>query len=209
MTISWTIAVEENYHADTAVGQHLDTKWSGPKKRLVALIPRDLFLWVESRDIIDEAAHRALPISSRVSARRVAEVNIADALSNPRPVASGAGLLAAFVGSLSTTLIRTKPQQLTTPEQAWQQYIDSVKGFPEVVEVRLSSGEELPSVWTIISATPFADEPRERIIDAQIDVMQVMDRPMLGFQLINLQELGTDAVGDDVVPGDSVVLWNR
>ena len=212
MATDWKITVEEDDHADFAAGQHLVWKWRAPKfQYVVDQIPHGLYLWIENWKA---AEPEAWVNPSRISARRVAEINVADALSIPPAEVHGAKILAAevfaaFAESLSVALGRVKPQQLVTPEQAWRHYTEKVKLIPEVQEVRLSSDDEGPSVWTIISATPFDDEPRERIIDVQIDVMQAMEKPMLGFQLVNLRELGSDVVGDDVVPGDSIVLWNR
>ena len=92
-------------------------------------------------------------------------------------------------------------------KRAEEHYLELVRDIPEVVEVRLADDDEGPAIWTIISATPFDDGPRDRVIEAQIDVMKG-GRCALGFRLINLEELD-HAFRDDYVSGIGMVLWSR
>lgn len=117
-------------------------------------------------------------------------------------------------GDVVSVLVRSaiesaaRSRKLTTPEQASTRYVQLVKKMPEVQEVRLSQDEEGPSIWTIIAATPFDEEPRERIINVQIEVMRAMVQPLLGFNLVNLRELEAGVVVDSVM-GEAQVLWKR
>ena len=92
-------------------------------------------------------------------------------------------------------------------KQAEEQYVKLVKEIPEVVEVHRVDDDEGPVIWTIISATPFDDGPRNRVIEAQIDVMKSA-RCALGFRLINLEELD-HAFRDDYMSDIGTVLWHR
>ena len=92
-------------------------------------------------------------------------------------------------------------------KQAEEYYLKLAREIPEVVEVHLVDDDEGPAIWTIISATPFDDGPRNRVINAQIDVMKSA-RCALGFRLINLEELDC-AFRDDYVSDIGTVLWRR
>jgi hypothetical protein len=93
-------------------------------------------------------------------------------------------------------------------KRAEERYLELVREIPEVVEVFLVDDDEGPALWTIISAIPFDNGPRDRVIEAQIDVMKVMEEPLLGFRLINLEELD-GAFRDDYVSDIGTVLWHR
>ncbi len=101
----------------------------------------------------------------------------------------------------------SKEKKLTSVQQAVERYTESIRGFHHVKQISLVQDSEGATIWTFISATPFDDDPRERIISVQLDVMRATEKPLLGFQLINLQELGRNAITDDVAPTKSVVLW--
>ena len=73
--------------------------------------------------------------------------------------------------------------------------------------MRLSDDDDRAAIWTIISAVPFDNGPRDRIIDAQIEVMRDA-QCAVGFRLINLEELG-HAFRNDYVSGLGTVLWSR
>ena len=105
-------------------------------------------------------------------------------------------------------------------KRAEEHHLELVREIPEVVEVRLADDDEGAAIWTIISATPFDDRPRDRVIEAQIDdgprdrVIEAQINVMkggkcaLGFRLINLEELDW-AFRDDYVSGIGTVLWRR
>ena len=95
-----------------------------------------------------------------------------------------------------------------TREWLQNQYIDLIKSIPEVVEVRLWNDDEGPALMTVISATPFDDEPRYRVFDAQIEVMEQMEEPLLGFRMVNLQEMAECGLGAQG-PLTGQVVWSR
>ena len=120
-------------------------------------------------------------------------------------VIGSAGVVVEIAGSL---LIPSRAQRIRTKRQAQEHYINLVQLLPEVVEVRLIDEDEGPSLLTFISAAPFESEPRERVFDAQIEVMQKMDEPLLGFHLVNVQELpGGSLEGQGFASG--AVVWSR
>ncbi len=92
-------------------------------------------------------------------------------------------------------------------KRAEEHHLELVREIPEVVEVRLADDDEGAAIWTIISATPFDDRPRDRVIEAQINVMKD-GKCALGFRLINLEEMDW-AFRDDYVSGIGTVLWRR
>ena len=107
-------------------------------------------------------------------------------------------------GSVATT----RTPSIRTAGQAQQQYVNLVKGIPEVVKVLLVEGDGGQSLLTVISATPFDDTPRNRVFDAQIDLMQRMEKPLLGFHLMNVQELPGHSLERQGLEA-GVVVWSR
>ena len=89
-----------------------------------------------------------------------------------------------------------------------RRYIKLVSEIPEVREVRLLDDDEGPALWTIISATPFDNGPRDRVIAAQIDVMRNMEGPLLGFRLINISELN-EGFSDEYISDIGTIAWSR
>ena len=87
-------------------------------------------------------------------------------------------------------------------------YIKLVSDIPEVREVRLLDDDEGPALWTIISATPFDNGPRDRVIEAQIDVMRSMEEPLLGFRLINIRELNEE-FSEEYISDIGTIAWSR
>ena len=89
--------------------------------------------------------------------------------------------------------------------KALTKYLELVQNIPEVVEVRLTEDDEL---YTIISATPFDDEPRYRVFDAQGVVMRSVDPQPFLFHLVNCGELPEDGRGEHIGSfGD--LVWER
>ena len=97
---------------------------------------------------------------------------------------------------------------IQTAGQAQQQYVELVKVIPEVVKVLLVEGDGGQSLLTVISATPFDDVPRNRVFDAQIDLMQRMEKPLLGLHLMNVQELTGNSLERQGLEA-GVVVWSR
>ena len=97
---------------------------------------------------------------------------------------------------------------LSERKRAAKQYLELVREIPEVVEVRLLDDDDGPAVWTIISATPFDDGPRNRVLNAQIEVVRSMDKPWLGFRLINVEELDNE-FRKAYISGIGAVMWSR
>jgi hypothetical protein len=105
-------------------------------------------------------------------------------------------------------LVMGQVHKLRTNEQVQKKYIELVKELPEVVEVRLVDDDGGQILLTVISATPFEREPRDKVYDAQIDVMQKMDRPLLGFRLLNIEEFPGRSL-DDLLPVSGITIWSR
>ena len=93
-------------------------------------------------------------------------------------------------------------------KRAEKQYVALVREISEVVELRLADEDEGPVLWTIISAIPFDDGPRDRVIEAQIETMRGMQLPLMGFRLINREEL-SDGFRDEYISGIGMAIWSR
>ena len=118
---------------------------------------------------------------------------------NGSEISAGTG-----IGSISAT----RSPLINTADQAQQQYVNLVKDIPEVVKVLLVEGDGGQSLLTVISATPFDDGPRKRVLDTQVDLMRRMERPLLGFHLVNTQELPGQSLERQGLEA-GVVLWSR
>lgn len=87
--------------------------------------------------------------------------------------------------SAATDLIRS----IKTMGEVLKEYVNMARTIPEVTEVLQAEGDEGPYILTVISATPFDDGPRDSVFSAQLEVMQRMEAPLVGFHLVNIQEL--------------------
>ncbi|MYC36577.1 MAG: hypothetical protein F4X66_06645 [Chloroflexi bacterium] len=86
--------------------------------------------------------------------------------------------------------------------KALSKYLELVKDIPEVVEVRLSSDDQL---YAILSATPFDDGPRYRVYRAEGQVMDTVEGQPYRFRLLNDQDSGIeDRVAYNRTHGDLV-----
>lgn len=89
--------------------------------------------------------------------------------------------------------------------KALSQYLELVKEIPEVVEVRLSSEDEL---YAILSATPFDEAPRYRVYRAEGKVMDAVNDQPYRFRLVNVCELPEEGREEQVCSfGD--LVWKR
>ena len=88
--------------------------------------------------------------------------------------------------------------------KALSKYLELVKDIPEVVEVRLSEDDTL---CTIISATPYDDEPRYRVFEAEGAMMQSIEQQPFLFDLVNCEELPEGASERLSSLGD--LVWKR
>ena len=100
-----------------------------------------------------------------------------------------------------------KPRQAES-DRLCKLYVDDVRRFDVVREVRVHEGEDSIAIWTLISAPPFEDELREPIYDAQINVLLEATKANIDFRVVNLEEYPVEAL-DGVIPTESKLIWNR
>lgn len=114
-----------------------------------------------------------------------------------------------IVRKLVNDLLATdRGRELRTKEQVQNQYIDLVKEIPEVVEVRLVDDNGGQVLLTVISGTPFERTPRDKVYDAQIEVMENMKEPLLEFRLVNVREFAGRSIDElGSVPG--ITIWSH
>ena len=103
------------------------------------------------------------------------------------------------------------PRKLTSPEEVIEAYVERVKAIPAVREVRLLGGdleEPGPTVWTVIAAPPFDFEARRPMYEAEAEILRAAGGPLVGFRLVNLEELRPGVLETLFAPSDKV-LWRR
>ena len=109
---------------------------------------------------------------------------------------AGANATGIVVKVADSLRIANWQRNIRTKEQVQEQYINLVKQFPEVIEIRLVEEDEGQSLLTVISAAPFESEPREKVFEAQIEVLQQMEEPIWGFHLVNIEEIPGRSLDD-------------
>lgn len=98
-----------------------------------------------------------------------------------------------------------QPTRLVTPRQAWERYVELVRGTSEVQEVWLSDDAEGTTIWTIIDTPRFDKDLRRRVYQPQIDVLRASHKPMVRFRILNLNDL-EDTVREHILPRGSKQL---
>jgi hypothetical protein len=92
--------------------------------------------------------------------------------------------------------------------QAYDLYLKRMKKIDIVQEVRCVEDKGGITIWTIISAPPFEYDLRDPIYDAQIEVFQRLDRPVVDFRVLNVREYPEDSL-TKVVPTNVQSMWKR
>lgn len=119
------------------------------------------------------------------------------------------GPMAEFIDSLlGAAGERSNPTRISTVQQAASRYVQMVKMMPEVQEVRITEGDKGTTLLTIIIAEPFDEGPRERIINAQLEVMENMVVPVVDFDLINLSEF-EPGKAESFLGNNFLTVWKR
>lgn len=98
-------------------------------------------------------------------------------------------------------------------KKAVSKYLELVKEIPEVVEVRLC--RDYAILWTILSESERLPETIQRgdgwmrVVDAELQIMRSMERPLLDFRRDNCHgyELGQDFYNRFHIGGERV--WEK
>ena len=85
------------------------------------------------------------------------------------------------------------------------QYLSIVREIPQAVQVRLAQEDEGECLITVIDAEPFDQEPRDRVLEAEIQTYRRMYQPILGFRLVNPRR----SPGADHHLPQGETLWER
>ena len=88
----------------------------------------------------------------------------------------------------------------------WE-YAGKVRELEDAVEVRLSPGDDVDEVITIISSEPQDDRARMMVLETQADIMGREQPGNLRFQLVNLRELPEPGAEPMVRAGTTI--WSR
>lgn len=101
-----------------------------------------------------------------------------------------------------------KLKRFKTVRRAYQLFISKVQPISVVQEVHITERERVPTIWTVISAPPFKDEELRPVYQAQMEVLQATDRPLVDFDVVNPEEFPPDA-RDKILPSNAKLLWKR
>ena len=218
MATSWKIAVEEAEHPAFAAHHHLALKWPGTK--LLYGGHRESLNWFDQghaywHGVVDCPLHQEIDSAVLLvegSWTRTPGLHWESSVEID-PSRWTVEIELTDVADLTNSLLAalkwgTKAQRLTTPDQAWVQYVEKVKIIPEVQKVWLTADTNEPTIWTLISATPFDKATRHRVYQAQIEVIRASDQPIVDFRLVNLNEL-PESSKESIVPRDSKNLWEK
>jgi len=92
----------------------------------------------------------------------------------------------------------------------YAQYIKLLKGSDIVSQIYAVEMHGTAVIWTVIESTPFEDELRMPIYQAQIKILSTLDeKTSVDFHIVNRLELSTGEDIDAVVPKDAKLLWTR
>ena len=92
-------------------------------------------------------------------------------------------------------------------EKTIWEYAGKVRELEDAVEVRLSPGDDVDEVITIISSEPQDDRARMMVLETQADIMGREQPGNLRFQLVNLRELPEPGAEPMVRAGTTI--WSR
>lgn len=87
-------------------------------------------------------------------------------------------------------------------------YVNKLKEIDVVQEIRSYQDEDCITIMALVTTAPFDDLARAPVYEAQLDVIQEVDQPVVDFRVINLMELSGRSVAD-VLPSEGRVLWKR
>jgi hypothetical protein len=87
-------------------------------------------------------------------------------------------------------------------------FIDKIQSIGAVREVLLVEDEDEATIWTVISATPFEDEIRRPVYEAQLEVLQSVDQALVDFRLVNIEEFPSANRGQ-ILPREAKILLKR
>lgn len=101
-----------------------------------------------------------------------------------------------------------KLKRFKTVRGACKLFIHQVQAIEVVQEVLITEYGRVPIIWTVISAPAFEDEVLRPVYEAQGDVLRAIDRPLVNFRVVNLEEYPPES-RDTAIPGDARLLWKR
>ena len=96
-----------------------------------------------------------------------------------------------------------------TAFEVFEEFKDRIQFVEVVEEVLVVEDEEGPTIWTVISATPFDDgDERRPIYEAQKELQRLVDRPLVNFRIINLEEISPGNRAK-ILPNKVAHAWRR
>lgn len=105
---------------------------------------------------------------------------------------------------MSTTSARADPDAAS--HRLVERYVRLVTMVPQVRRVLLEQTAGGPRIWTVISARPFDDAPRDALYQAELEVLQEEPLASMDFRLVNLDEFPLEAHASLLPPGAAVLL---
>lgn len=95
-----------------------------------------------------------------------------------------------------------------------QEYIRLIDSFGKVMEIYLSTNNDVLIVWTIIDAPPFEDRERFPIYEVQATILRKYlaspeNNRSLGFRIINVNEFNQKSDMSFVLPSNAINIFRR
>ncbi|MBI2885936.1 MAG: hypothetical protein HYY02_01875 [Chloroflexi bacterium] len=97
---------------------------------------------------------------------------------------------------------------MQTTEKLIRQFAILVETIPEVTAVFCELSDGGVCLTTILDSTPFDKQPRNRVYEAQLEILTVAAEPVLEFRLINLNEFDDDQRGT-LIPYSAIPVYER
>ena len=109
----------------------------------------------------------------------------------------------------NTGTTTTHDGRMTSVRQICDFFVKKAKQLDVVQEILLvGENEACTEIWTVASAARMDFEAHHPIYDIQAEVAHSTDRPIVGFRVVNLQDLRVrDSAGN--LPDGVKLLWKR
>lgn len=107
---------------------------------------------------------------------------------------------------MSTSRVRSESDR--DDRRFGESYARLVRSLPQVQRVLLERTMVGPRIWTIITAEPFQESPREAVYQAELQAMEQSAAVVMDFRLVNLCEFAPES-HDSLLPAAADVLFQR
>ena len=104
-------------------------------------------------------------------------------------------------------LVRPRGDPMSNRARA-ERFVELVRGMPALCSVLFHTRGYSPRIWTVLGSSPFEQDVRAAVYDAEMAAMDAVPDALVGFRLINLAEF-ENAQPEELLPCDAEILWQR